>query len=234
MIDRRDFYYKIKSGEKLNYRRLREKMVREQLILRGIRDKRVLSAFYKIEREKFVPPELRKSAYEDFPLSIGKGQTISQPYMVALMTQSLKLKDDKKILEIGSGSGYQTAILAELSRIVYSVERIRTLAEKAKEILNELGYTNVRIIVDDGTMGWEEFSPYDRILVTAGAKKIPLPLINQLKEEGIMVIPVGGAYSQQLKIVQKEKNKIKSKTLERCVFVPLIGKYGWSEDEVNE
>ena len=218
----------------MNYRRLREKMVREQLIPRGIRDERVLSTFYKVEREKFVPPELQKSAYEDFPLSIGEGQTISQPYMVASMTQSLELKEDNKILEIGTGSGYQTAILAELSKMVYSIERIKTLAEKAKKILKELGYTNVKILVGDGTMGWKEFSPYDRILVTAGAKEIPLPLINQLKEEGVMVVPVGDVYSQQLKIVRKEKNGIKSKTLESCIFVPLIGEYGWNEDEIDE
>jgi len=217
----------------MNYRRLREKMVEEQLVPRGIKDGKVLLAFSKVEREKFVPSGLQRSTYNDFPLSIGEEQTISQPYIAALMTQSLKLRKDDKILEIGTGSGYQTAILAELSKMVYSVERIKTLAEKAKKKLKELGYTNVKILVGDGTMGWEEFSPYDRILVTAGAKRVPLPLINQLKEEGIMVIPVGGAYSQQLKIIQKEKNKIKSDILERCIFVPLIGKYGWSEDEVN-
>ncbi|MCD6471719.1 protein-L-isoaspartate(D-aspartate) O-methyltransferase [Candidatus Aerophobetes bacterium] len=217
----------------MNYRRLREKMVEEQLVPRGIKDGKVLLAFSKVEREKFVPSGLQRSTYNDFPLSIGEEQTISQPYIAALMTQNLKLRKDDKILEIGTGSGYQTAILAELSKMVYSVERIKTLAEKAKKKLKELGYTNVKILVGDGTMGWEEFSPYDRILVTAGAKRVPLPLINQLKEEGIMVIPVGGAYSQQLKIIQKEKNKIKSDILERCIFVPLIGKYGWSEDEVN-
>jgi len=208
-------------------------MVEEQLVPRGIKDGKVLLAFSKVEREKFVPSGLQRSTYNDFPLSIGEEQTISQPYIAALMTQNLKLRKDDKILEIGTGSGYQTAILAELSKMVYSVERIKTLAEKAKKKLKELGYTNVKILVGDGTMGWEEFSPYDRILVTAGAKRVPLPLINQLKEEGIMVIPVGGAYSQQLKIIQKEKNKIKSDILERCIFVPLIGKYGWSEDEVN-
>jgi len=170
----------------MNYRRLREKMVEEQLVPRGIKDGKVLLAFSKVEREKFVPSGLQRSTYNDFPLSIGEEQTISQPYIAALMTQSLKLRKDDKILEIGTGSGYQTAILAELSKMVYSVERIKTLAEKAKKKLKELGYTNVKILVGDGTMGWEEFSPYDRILVTAGAKRVPLPLINQLKEEGIM------------------------------------------------
>ncbi|MEA1963699.1 MAG: protein-L-isoaspartate(D-aspartate) O-methyltransferase [Candidatus Aerophobetes bacterium] len=218
----------------MNYRRLREKMVKKQLIPRGIKEEEVLSAFYEVEREKFVPPELQNSAYEDSPLSIGEGQTISQPYMVALMTQSLELKRDKEILEIGTGSGYQTAILAELSKMVYSIERIEALAERAKKTLNELGYTNVRILVGDGTLGWEEFSPYDRILVTAGTKRVPLPLINQLNEEGILVIPIGDVYYQQLKVIRKEKNGIESKTLERCVFVPLIGKYGWNEEEVDE
>lgn len=218
----------------MNYRRLREKMVKKQLIPRGIKEEEVLSAFYEVEREKFVPPELQNIAYEDSPLSIGEGQTISQPYMVALMTQSLELKRDKEILEIGTGSGYQTAILAELSKMVYSIERIEALAERAKKTLNELGYTNVKILVGDGTLGWKEFSPYDRILVTAGTKRVPLPLINQLNEEGILVIPIGDVYYQQLKVIRKEKNGIESKTLERCVFVPLIGKYGWNEEEVDE
>ncbi|MEA3485790.1 MAG: protein-L-isoaspartate(D-aspartate) O-methyltransferase [Candidatus Aerophobetes bacterium] len=218
----------------MNYRRLREKMVKNQLIPRGIKDEEVLSVFHKVERERFVPPELQNNAYEDSPLSIGEGQTISQPYMVALMTQSLELKRDKKVLEIGTGSGYQTAILAELSKMVYTIERIGVLAEKAKKVLNELEYTNVKIIVGDGTLGWEEFSPYDRILATAGAKRVSLPLINQLKEEGILVIPIGDTHYQQLKVIRKEKNEIKSKSLERCVFVPLIGRYGWNEDEVDE
>ena len=214
----------------MNYKRLREGMVKDQLIARGISDERVLAAFYKVEREKFVPSDLREDAYGDFPLSIGEGQTISQPYMVALMTQSLELKGCERVLEIGTGSGYQTAILAELSEEVYSVERIKSLAQKAESLLKKLGYSRVKIFVSDGTMGWEDFSPYDRILVTAGAKQVPQPLVNQLKDEGIMVIPVGSIYSQELKVIRKKKRRMKSTTVERCVFVPLIGKYGWSED----
>ena len=218
----------------MHYKKLRERMVRDQFIARGITDQRVLAAFYKVEREKFVPSEVRNNAYADFPLSIGEGQTISQPYMVALMTQSLELKGDEKILEIGTGSGYQTAILAELARKVYSVERMRALAERARKLLEKLGYSNVKILLGDGTLGWEESSPYDRILVTAGAREIPQPLTDQLEEEGIMVIPVGNSYSQDLRVVRKRKNRIKTARVEKCVFVPLIGKYGWDERRLDE
>lgn len=218
----------------MHYKKLREQMVRDQFIARGITDQRVLAAFYKVEREKFVPSEVRNKAYEDFPLSIGEGQTISQPYMVALMTQSLELKGDEKILEIGTGSGYQTAILAELAREVYSVERIRALAERARKLLGKLGYSNVKILISDGTLGWEESSPYDRIMVTAGAREIPQPLTDQLEEGGVMVIPVGNSYSQDLEVVRKRKKHIKTATVEKCVFVPLIGKYGWDEARLDE
>ncbi|MBA7680175.1 Protein-L-isoaspartate O-methyltransferase [subsurface metagenome] len=218
----------------MHYEKLREQMVRDQFIARGITDQRVLAAFYKVEREKFVPCEVRDNAYQDFPLSIGEGQTISQPYMVALMTQSLELKGDEKILEIGTGSGYQTAILAELARKVYSVERMRALAERARKLLEKLGYSNVKILLGDGTLGWEESSPYDRILVTAGARDIPRPLTDQLEEGGVMVIPVGNSYSQDLEVVRKRKNRIKTATVEKCVFVPLIGKYGWDERRLDE
>jgi len=223
---------KMRKG-RVDYTKLRQRMVEEQLISRGIKDKRVLTAFLKVEREKFVPKNLRKEAYEDFPLSIGEGQTISQPYMVALMTQCLKLQGEEKILEVGTGSGYQTAILAELSKEVFSLERIEKLAHKARRILHNLGYTNVQIFVANGTLGWEEFSPYDRILVTAGAKEVPLPLIKQLKDEGIMVIPVGDLYSQKLEVIKKKGDVINSRIVERCVFVPLIGKYGWDESVKN-
>jgi len=214
----------------LDYQKLREKMVKKQLIPRGIKDERVLTAFLQVPRERFVPEEVREDAYGDFPLSIGEGQTISQPYIVALMTQCLKLKGEEKVLEIGTGSGYQTAILALLSKKVYSVERIKTFAQKAQKILRELKYSNIKIIVGNGTLGWEEFSPYDRIIVTAGAKDIPVPLIHQLKENGIMVIPVGDAYSQELKVIEKKKEEITTQTVERCIFVPLIGKHGWGEE----
>jgi len=218
----------------LHYKKLRERMVRDHFIARGITDQRVLAAFYKVEREKFVPSEVRNNAYEDFPLSLGEGQTISQPYMVALMTQSLELKGNEKVLEIGTGSGYQTAILAELVRKVYSVERIRVLAERARKLLEKLGYSNVKILLGDGTLGWKESSPYDRILVTAGAREIPQPLTDQLEEGGVMVIPVGNSYSQDLEVVRKRKNHIKTVAVEKCVFVPLIGKHGWDEARLDE
>ena len=213
----------------MDYKKLREEMVKRQLIPRGINDRRVLDAFLRVEREKFVPSSLREDAYKDFPLSIGEGQTISQPYMAALMTQCLNLRGQEKILEIGTGSGYQTAILALLGWQVYSVERIPSLAEKAKKLLKKMGYDNVKIFVGNGTVGLEQYAPYDRILVTAGAKDIPPPLIQQLAEEGIMVIPVGNVYSQELMVVKKKDGKISSKGVERCVFVPLIGQYGWEE-----
>jgi len=213
----------------VDYKRLREEMVRTQLAPRGIRDKKVLDVFLRVEREKFVPPSSRKDAYKDFPLSIGEGQTISQPYMVALMTECLELSGKEKVLEIGTGSGYQTAILSLLSKEVYSVERIPSLAERAKKTLKELGYNNVKIFIRDGTLGLKEYSPYDRILVTAGAKDVPPPLIEQLGEGGIMVIPVGDIYCQDLMVIRKRKGKVYSKKVEKCVFVPLIGKYGWEE-----
>jgi len=215
----------------LDYRKMREAMVRKQIIARGIKEKRVVEAFRRVERERFVPSEVREQAYEDFPLAIGEEQTISQPYIAALMTQCLELRGEEKVLEIGTGSGYQTAILAELAREVYSVERIASLAQRAKTVLDELGYTNVKIRVANGTLGWEEYSPYDRILVTAGAKELPKPLLDQLAEGGVMVIPVGDLLSQRLEVIRKKKTGIESRTVERCIFVPLIGAYGWKERE---
>ncbi len=217
----------------MDYSGFRKKMVEHQLIPRGIEDEGVLSAFGKIKREAFVPIQLKKDAYEDFPLSIGEAQTISQPYMAALMTQCLELKGGEKVLEIGTGSGYQTAVLAELTGQVYSIERMHILARRAERLLEELAYTNIKILIGDGTLGWEESSPYDRILVTAGAKEVPSPLMEQLGEGGLIVIPVGGAYSQELKVVRKEKCHLKTKAMERCIFVPLVGKYGWEEDARN-
>jgi protein-L-isoaspartate(D-aspartate) O-methyltransferase len=214
-------------------------MVNEQLIPRGIKDKRVLDAFRKVPRHRFLPRELINSAYADHPLPIGEGQTISQPYIVALMTECLRLLGEERILEIGTGSGYQAAILAELAKEVYSVERIANLAQNAIKILDELKVTNVKIKVGDGTMGWEEFSPFEGIIVTAGAPDIPFPLIEQLKENGKIIIPLGGTFSQVLTLVEKInpalarkggiKGKIKTTDICGCVFVPLMGKYGWSE-----
>jgi protein-L-isoaspartate(D-aspartate) O-methyltransferase len=212
----------------LDYASLREHMITGQLIPRGISDKRVLAAFKKVPRHEFVPAEERDDSYGDFPLPIGESQTISQPYMVALMTELLKLTGTEKILEVGTGSGYQAAILAELAAEVYSIERIQTLADGAHEVLARLGYNNVTIAVGDGTMGLKKNAPYDAIMVTAGAPDIPKELIEQLGEGGRLVVPQGGCYSQRLTLVTKRKNKIEATDVCGCVFVPLIGKAGWT------
>ena len=212
----------------MDYETLRKRMVEEQLIPRGIKDPRVLNAFYKIERHKFIPENLRNTAYADFPLPIGEGQTISQPYIVALMTECLDLTGKEKVLEIGTGSGYQTAILVELAGEVYSIERFESLAERAQTILGDLGYKNIKIKVGDGTMGWEEARPFDRIIITAASPKVPLPLIDQLTDNGKLILPLGESFSQVLTLVEKKDGKLKSIDVCGCVFVPLIGKHGWS------
>jgi len=211
----------------MDYETLRKRMVEEQLIPRGIKDPRVLNAFYKIERHKFIPENLRNTAYADFPLPIGESQTISQPYIVALMTECLGLTGREKVLEIGTGSGYQTAILAELAGEVYSIERFETLAKRSEILLKELGYTNIKIKVSDGTLGWEEAAPFDKIMITAASPKIPLPLIEQLKENGKLILPLGESFSQVLTLVEKKKGKLESIDVCGCVFVPLVGKHGW-------
>ncbi len=212
----------------MDYETLRKRMVEEQLIPRGIKDPRVLNAFYKIERHKFIPENLRSTAYADFPLPIGESQTISQPYIVALMTECLGLTGKEKVLEIGTGSGYQTAILAELAGEVYSIERFEFLAKKAQTFLGELGYKNIKIRVGDGTMGWEEARPFDRIIITAASPKVPLPLLDQLADNGKLILPLGESFSQVLTLVEKKDGKLKSIDICGCVFVPLIGKHGWS------
>jgi len=201
-------------------------MVEEQLMPRGIKDQRVLEAFHKVERHKFIPEDLRTSAYGDFPVPIGEGQTISQPYMVALMTECLNLTGQEKVLEIGTGSGYQAAILAELAKEIYTIERFETLAKRAQDTFNTLGHTNIRIKVGDGTLGWQEAGPFDRIIITAASPRIPLPLTEQLKEDGRLILPLGESFSQILTIVEKKKGKLESIEVCGCVFVPLIGKYG--------
>jgi len=183
----------------------------------------------KIPRHRFVPESSRNQAYEDSPLSIGKGQTISQPYMVALMTECAAPEPEDRVLEVGTGSGYQTAILAELVRKVYSIERIPELAEKAEGLLARLGYENVSIRVDDGSEGWSEKAPFDAIIVTAGAPEIPDPLVEQLEVGGRLVIPIGSAHHQTLCTVKKERNRIRKQEGTGCVFVPLIGTFGWEE-----
>lgn len=212
-----------------DYKRLRDMMVDYQLIPRGIKDERVLAAMRKVPRHLFVPEYIRHSAYEDMALPIGEDQTISQPYMVAIMTELLELKGNEKVLEIGTGSGYQAAILAELAKEVYTIERFHSLAEEARKRIRELGYDNVYIIVGDGTKGLEEKAPFDRIIVTAAAPRIPEPLINQLTEGGIIVAPVGERFSQVLIKGRKEKGNIIEEYHTPCVFVPLVGEYGWKE-----
>ena len=204
-------------------------MVDEQLIPRGITDEKVLEVFRTVERHEFVPEELRDSAYEDHPLPIGETQTISQPYIVALMTQCLELKGTEKVLEIGTGSGYQAAILASLAKKVYSVERIPSLAKRSEAVLKKLGFNNVKINVSDGTLGWTEYAPYDGIIVTAAAPKIPLSYTEQLNTNGKIVIPVGSMLSQTLMIVKKTSERIQVFEVCGCVFVPLVGKEGWKE-----
>lgn len=215
----------------MNFSALRKKMVEEQLIPRGIKDKKVLEAFQKVPRHNFVPKRYLDSAYGDFPLSIGEGQTISQPYMVALMTECLGLSGEETILEIGAGSGYQAAILAELASRVYTVERVVSLAEGARTCLKNLNYKNIQIEIGDGTRGWPEFAPYEGIVVTAAAPDIPKPLIEQLRIKGKLVIPIGGSFNQMLTVITKHKDGIETKQICGCVFVPLLGKYGWKEKD---
>ena len=214
-----------------DFKKLRDLMVDTQLIPRRIKDERVLSAMRKVPRHIFVDDYMQQNAYADMALPIGEEQTISQPYMVAIMTELLELKGDEKVLEVGTGSGYQAAILGELSREVFTIERKALLAKKAEERFQALGYNNIRVITGDGTLGLPEESPFDRILITAGSPKIPEPLIEQLADGGIIIAPVGIRFSQQLLIVKKSKEGISEQTHVPCVFVPLIGKHGWPEDE---
>jgi len=202
-------------------------MVEEQLVSRGIKDQRVLSAFLEVPRHKFVEEYLKYKAYDDYPLSIGYGQTISQPYMVALMTEALAPSPQDKVLEIGTGSGYQAAILSRLCSTVYSIERVSTLASRARKTLDELGYFNIHTRIGDGTFGLPQDAPYDGIIVTAGAPHVPEALIEQLKEDGRLVIPVGDQSIQDLKRITRTKDGIREESLGGCRFVRLIGKNGW-------
>jgi len=214
----------------VDFGKLRDLMILEQLIPRNILDKAVLDAFQKVPRHKFVPEDLRQNAYNDYPLPIGEDQTISQPYMVALMTECLRLKDADKVLEIGTGSGYQAAILGEIAKEVYSVERFKGLADKASKILRSLGYENIHVKSGDGTLGWDEFAPYDAIIVTAGAPSVPDSLVKQLKDGGRLVIPVDhGGFGQILTLVERIGPTTRTSDICACTFVPLVGKEGWSE-----
>jgi protein-L-isoaspartate(D-aspartate) O-methyltransferase len=205
-------------------------MVKQQLKQRGIVDERALSAMSKVERHLFVKKSDIDVAYDDRPLVIGHGQTISQPLMVAIMTEVLALEGNEKILEIGTGSGYQTALLAELGKEVYTIERIASLQDDAKYVLKKLNYSNIWFKVGDGTIGWAEEAPFDRIIVTAAAPEIPQSLFNQLAIGGMMAVPVGVRYMQELKLVLKMENgEMKVENRSRCIFVPLIGEEGWSQ-----
>jgi len=212
---------------------MRKKMVASQLRSRGVRDERVLRAMEKIPRHLFVEEGLRDQAYSDHPLPIGERQTISQPYIVALMTEALSLEGTEKILEVGTGSGYQAAVLAELADRVFSIERIVKMADRARRILGALRYSNVLIKVGDGTYGWKDEAPFDGIIVTAGAPKVPETLVAQLAVGGRLVIPVGDRFTQTLfRVVRRseEPGDVVKEDLGGCRFVDLIGDHGWKND----
>lgn len=213
------------------YEAARFAMVEDKIARRGIKDTRVLRAMEKVPRHFFVDEALLPQAYNDHPLPIGENQTISQPYIVALMIEALELKGNEKVLEVGTGSGYQTALLAELAGMVFSIERIASLAEKAMKRLEFLGYTNIKIKLNDGSIGWEEEKPFDRIIVSAATPSIPEPYLEQLNDNGIIVIPVGLEDTQTLLKVRKIAGTIKIEDLGGCRFVKLVGKYAWKINE---
>ncbi|MEE8349502.1 MAG: protein-L-isoaspartate(D-aspartate) O-methyltransferase, partial [Acidobacteriota bacterium] len=201
-----------------------------QLEKRNIRDSRVLAAFRRVPRHEFVPDHLRDQAYSDGPLPLVEGQTISQPYMAAVMTQSARVAPGVRVLEIGTGSGYQSAILAEIGAAVYTIERIAALSERAGKTLGRLNYSNVRFRLDDGTLGWPEEAPFEAILVTAAAPELPSPLLDQLAPGGRLVIPLEEGPTQVLYVVRRHQHGFEKLRGERCTFVPLIGEYGWDKD----
>lgn len=203
-------------------------MVEEQLIPRGINHELTLRAMLEVPRHLFVEDAMQARAYGDYPLPIAAGQTISQPYIVALMTQMLNLAGTEKVLEIGTGSGYQAAILSRMCEKVYTIERINQLLATARKVFDKLRYYNIVSKLDDGTMGWEDNGPYDAIIITAGGPEIPPPLVDQLADPGKLVIPVGGQDVQELQLLIKEEGKISIKHLDKVRFVDLVGKYGWS------
>ncbi len=214
----------------MTFEEQRRRMVAEQLEARGISGSRVLSAFLKVPRHLFVSEAFHHEAYADHPIPIGAGQTISQPYIVALMTRLLRLQGHERVLEIGTGSGYQTAILAELALEIYSVERLPELAEQAKRRLGALGYFNVHVTVGNGSPGWAEHAPYDGVVVTAAAPEVPPPLLDQLADHGRFVIPLGSGEAQTLTLIEKHGKTVQRTPITSCVFVPLHGQYGVSPD----
>jgi protein-L-isoaspartate(D-aspartate) O-methyltransferase len=212
----------------MNFLKEEKKNLIKILRTRGIRDQNILDAFYKVPREKFIPEALRKFAYDDNALPIAHGQTISQPYTVAIMTLASQIRKGNKVLEVGTGSGYQAAILCELGAEVYSIERIAELYESAEKLLSDSGY-KVKLKIDDGSLGWEEYSPFDNIIVTAAAPSPPKSLINQLNINGKLVVPVGTLDSQTLYIVKKTQGGTEVNTIDSFRFVPLIGMEGWKD-----
>ncbi|MBN1490741.1 MAG: protein-L-isoaspartate(D-aspartate) O-methyltransferase [Phycisphaerae bacterium] len=212
-----------------DYSGLRQRMVAEQIEARGIKDERVLAAMREVPRERFVDADQRVCAFEDRALPIEAGQTVSQPYMVAAMTEALTVGPTHRVLEIGTGSGYQTAILARLAAEVYTIERLEALSRRAQALLGALDAENVRYHVGDGTLGWPEAAPFDRILVTAGAPDVPRPLVDQLIDGGRLVVPVGRSGTQTLTIVTRLGGRTSERLLMGCRFVPLIGEAGWAE-----
>ena len=216
-----------KKGVRVNYEELENKrkaMVVEQIEERGVKDRRVLAAMEKIPRHNFVPEKYRPFAYGDYPLPIGEGQTISQPYIVALMTECLSLEGNEKVLEVGTGSGYQAAILSELAEEVYTIEILEPLAKRAEELLQRMGYKNVKVKCGDGYLGWEEYAPFDGIIVTCAPDHIPQPLIDQLAEGGRMVVPVGAVhFPQVLKLIEKKNGEVIVQNIVPVQFVPMTG-----------
>ncbi|MDP2965231.1 MAG: protein-L-isoaspartate(D-aspartate) O-methyltransferase [Pelolinea sp.] len=209
----------------------REAMVENQIISRGITDARVLAAMRAVPRHEFVPDQFLEEAYDDHPLPVGEGQTISQPYIVALMTSHLELTGKEKVLEIGTGSGYQAAVLSRLAKEVHTVERIPELASKAEATLKQFGYVNVIVHVGDGSLGWPEAAPYDRIIVTAAAPSVPVALTDQLKVGGRLIIPVGERWHQVLEEWKKTVSGLEKKEVLPVVFVPLLGQKGWQDKD---
>jgi len=209
------------------FARERERMVEEQLVSRGVTDQRVLAAMRQVPRHLFVDEALRDRAYGDHPLPIGDGQTISQPFIVGRMTELLALGGREKVLEVGTGSGYQAAVLGQLTGRVCTVERIPRLAMRARQVIEGLGYSNIWVRTANGTLGWPDEAPFDRILVAAGGPSVPPPLFDQLAEGGRMVMPVGDAAGQVLKLVEKQDGEMRTSEHSGCVFVKLVGKYAW-------
>ena len=223
------FNFRTDMMDSMDFTNQRHHMVDYQLKKRGILSYKVLEAMRKVPRHRFVPQESLSSAYNDSPLSIGEGQTISQPYMVALMTECLQLEREERVLEVGTGSGYQTAILAEMAREVYTIEVHEELSHKAEKLLHELGYHDIHFKVGDGGKGWEDESPFDGIIVTAGSPDIPSTLKDQLEDGGRLVIPVGSRFVQTLYRITRAGERFHKKEFTSCVFVPLVGEHGWEK-----